>query len=145
MLRRAANDNFNKKEFQELWGRINHKAVYQVEFDSTELIRKCIEALDSHLTVAAVQYVVEAGGQREQLEVDDLADGTGFDIRGKSTHTESVSAGSQVRYDILGEIAEKTQLTRRTAAAILGGVKPATFAKVPPEPRAIHYWYGTAD
>ena len=30
--------NFKKKEFQELWGRINHKAVYQVEFDSAELI-----------------------------------------------------------------------------------------------------------
>ena len=30
--------NFKKREFQELWGRINHKAVYQVEFDSAELI-----------------------------------------------------------------------------------------------------------
>ena len=38
--------NFAKKEFQELWGRINHKAVYQVEFDSTELITKCVTALD---------------------------------------------------------------------------------------------------
>ena len=41
--------NFEKKEFQELWSRINHKAVYQVEFDSAELIDKCIGVLDSHL------------------------------------------------------------------------------------------------
>ena len=46
-----------------------------------------------------------------------------------ATHTETVSAGSQVKYDLLGEITEKTQLTRRTAAAILGRVTPATFAK----------------
>nr|WP_287217791.1 DEAD/DEAH box helicase family protein [Rhodococcus sp. (in: high G+C Gram-positive bacteria)] len=32
--------NFAKKEFQALWNRINHKAVYQVQFDSNELIRK---------------------------------------------------------------------------------------------------------
>ncbi len=45
------------------------------------------------------------------------------------THTETVSAGSQVKYDLLGEITEKTQLTRRTVAAILRGVTPGTFAK----------------
>ena len=27
------NANFEKKEFKELWGRINRKAVYRVEFD----------------------------------------------------------------------------------------------------------------
>ena len=40
-----------------------------------------------------------------------------------------MSAGSQVKYDLLGEVTEKTQLTRRTAAAILGRVTPETFAK----------------
>jgi type III restriction enzyme len=33
------NENFEKKEFQELWRRINQKAVYRVEFDSEELVR----------------------------------------------------------------------------------------------------------
>src|SRR5690606_8309026 len=46
--------NFQKKEFQELWARINHKAVYQVEFDSAELIGKCVASLDTHLNVAAM-------------------------------------------------------------------------------------------
>ncbi|MDD7075227.1 MAG: hypothetical protein SPG55_05270, partial [Prevotella sp.] len=32
------NDNFAKKEFQELWHRINHKYAYTVDFDSEELI-----------------------------------------------------------------------------------------------------------
>ncbi|KGN30661.1 type III restriction enzyme, res subunit [Knoellia sinensis KCTC 19936] len=122
-------ENFRKKEFQELWGRINYKAVYQVEFDSAELIGKCVAALDTHLNVAATQYVIQAGKQRESLDADDLATGAGFDVSTTSTHTEPVSAGSQVKYDLLGEITEKTQLTRRTAAAILGRINPNTFAK----------------
>ncbi|MFI0354269.1 type III restriction-modification system endonuclease [Actinomadura sp. 9N407] len=121
--------NFARKEFQALWGRINHKAVYQVEFDSAELIRKSIAHLDTHLNVAPMQYVVQAGEQRDQLESDDLTSGAGFAVSSTQTHTESVSAGSQVKYDLLGEITEKTKLTRRTAAAILRGVHPTIFAK----------------
>jgi type III restriction enzyme len=121
--------NFAKKEFQELWGRINHKAVYQVEFDSAELITKCVNALDKSLHVDALQYVVVEGGQGSVLEADDLAIGEGFAVTKTSTHTETATASSQVRYDLLGEITEKTQLTRRTASAILQGVQPGTFAK----------------
>ncbi|WP_427004465.1 type III restriction-modification system endonuclease [Pseudarthrobacter sp. H2] len=121
--------NFAKKEFQALWGRINHKAVYQVEFDSQELIRKCIAVLDKHLNVAAMQYVVQAGEQRESLEAGDLTSGAGFKVSSTQTHTEAVTAGSQVKYDLLGEITEKTHLIRRTVAAILRGVAPGTFAK----------------
>ncbi|MGX4710480.1 type III restriction-modification system endonuclease [Rhodococcus ruber] len=121
--------NFAKNEFQALWNRINHKAVYQVQFDSNELIRKCIQSLDTLLNVAAMQYVVEAGQQRNELEADDLTRSAGFGTSDTTTHTETASAGSQVKYDLLGEITEKTQLTRRTVAAILGGVTPATFAK----------------
>lgn len=121
--------NFAKKEFQALWRRINHKAVYQVEFDSAELIGKCARELDKHLNVAAMQYVVQAGTQNDSLDADDLCAGTGFGVSSTSTHTEAVSSSSQVRYDLLGEITEKTQLTRRTTAAILTRVSPETFAK----------------
>ena len=121
--------NFSKREFQELWGRINHKAVYQVEFDSAELIGKCISALDQHLQVAPLQYVIHAGQQAETLDADDLASGDGFAVGSTTTHTETATASCQVRYDLLGEITEKTQLTRRTASAILQGVQPGTFSK----------------
>lgn len=121
--------NFGKKEFQALWSRINRKAIYQVEFDSQELIRKCISALDKHLNVAAMQYVVQAGQQRESLEAGDLTTGAGFRVSSTQTHSETVTASSEVKYDLLGEITEKTHLTRRTVANILGGVAPRTFAK----------------
>lgn len=123
------NANLGRKEFQALWGRINHKAVYQVEFDSQELIRRCIKELDQQLKVASMQYVVQAGQQRESLAADDLTSGGGFAVSSTETHTETVTAGSQVKYDLLGEVAEKTQLTRRTAATILRGVAAGTFAK----------------
>lgn len=126
--------NFEKREFQELWKRINHKAVYQVEFDSDELIRHCIQALDASLNVTVMQYLVESGKQVVGLEVEQLEAGTGFKVSETKVEHSAVSAGSTVKYDLLGEIAEKTQLTRRTCAAILMGITPATFAKFKQNP-----------
>jgi len=126
--------NFKKREFQELWGRINHKAVYQVEFDSAELINKCVRALDKSLNVTVMQYLVEAGKQVVGLEVEQLEAGTGFKVSETKVEHSAISAGSTVKYDLLGEIAEKTQLTRRTCAAILTGIHPGTFAKFKQNP-----------
>lgn len=126
--------NFKKREFQELWGRINHKAVYQVEFDSAELIANCVHVLDNSLNVTVMQYLVESGKQIVSLEVEQLDAGTGFKVSETKMEHSAVSAGSTVKYDLLGEIAEKTQLTRRTCAAILTGINPGTFAKFKQNP-----------
>ena len=126
--------NFKKREFQELWGRINRKAVYQVAFDSAELIKNCIRTLDTSLNVTVMQYLVEAGKQVVGLEVEQLEAGTGFKVSETKVEHSAVSAGSTVKYDLLGEISEKTQLTRRTCAAILTGIQPGTFAKFKQNP-----------
>ncbi|WP_410653646.1 type III restriction-modification system endonuclease [Amycolatopsis sp. cmx-4-54] len=126
--------NFKKREFQELWSRINHKSVYQVEFDSAELIKNCIHTLDKSLNVTVMQYLVEAGKQVVGLEVEQLEAGTGFKVSETKVEHSAVSAGSTVKYDLLGEIAEKTQLTRQTCAAILTGINPGTFAKFKQNP-----------
>ncbi|MGP9816806.1 restriction endonuclease subunit R [Glutamicibacter sp. BW80] len=121
--------NFAKREFKELWGRINHRAVYQVEFDSNELIAKSVTALDSKLNVTGLQYVVEHGKQLASLDAEQLKTGKAFKVAGHSRETEQISASSSVKYDLLGEITEKTQLTRRTVSAILRGIRPDTFGK----------------
>ena len=121
--------NFERKEFQALWGQINHRAVYQVSFDSDELVLKCVQALDKHLSVSSLSYTVEAGEQRGSLEAEDLESGRGFALIATRRAQETFSAGSQVRYDLIGEVAEKTQLTRRTTAAILAAITAETFAK----------------
>jgi len=121
-------ENFAKQEFKELWERINRKVAYQVEFNSEELIARCVAALDADLRVADLQYVVQSGQQRSTLDVDDLTSGDGFDVTRTTTHTETVSAASRVSYDLLGELAEKTMLVRRTVGAILANVLSGTFA-----------------
>jgi type III restriction enzyme len=49
------NENFEKKAFKSLWGQINHKAVYRVEFVSEELVAKAIQALYKELEVTPLQ------------------------------------------------------------------------------------------
>ena len=79
------NANFKKKEFQELWARINRKAVYRVEFDSEELITKAIKALDSELRVTPLQYTVQRGEQAAALTDEQLKTGDGFKLSETST------------------------------------------------------------
>ena len=127
------NSNVEKKEFQELWARINRKAVYRVEFDSGELIRKCISALDGQLRVTPLRYIVQVGVQKDDLGNEELKTGDGFRV--VETTTQQGSSGhSSVKYDLVGKIAENTRLTRGTTAAILSDIQPVVFAKFKKNP-----------
>ncbi|MDF8335512.1 type III restriction-modification system endonuclease [Novosphingobium cyanobacteriorum] len=127
------NENFEKKEFQELWRRINQKAVYRVEFDSDELVRKCVSALDSHLRVTPLQYTVQTGIQGDGLTDEQLKAGDGFALTGSTTERGG-SVHSLVKYDLLGKIAENTELTRKTAAEILTGIQASVFGQFKENP-----------
>ncbi|MCB9979411.1 MAG: DEAD/DEAH box helicase family protein [Rhodospirillales bacterium] len=81
------NSNFEKKEFQELWGRINRKAVYRVEFDSAELIANCIKTLNKELRVSPLQYTIQTGIQGDQITDGQLKAGESFQV--ESTVTEA--------------------------------------------------------
>lgn len=120
------NSNFEKKEFQELWARINRKAVYRVEFDSIELINKCVKALDSQLRVTPLQYTVQIGVQSDELTDDQLRSGDGFKVTNTTT-SQGGSVHSLVKYDLIGKVSESTQLTRNTVASILQQITPAVF------------------
>ncbi|MCQ8239846.1 type III restriction-modification system endonuclease [Rhizosaccharibacter radicis] len=127
------NENFEKKEFQELWRRINQKAVYRVEFDSEELVCKCISALDSQLRVTPLQYTVQTGIQSDGLTDEQLNAGDGFVVTGSTTERGG-SVHSLVKYDLLGKIAENTELTRKTAAEILTGIQGSVFGQFKENP-----------
>lgn len=120
------NTNFHKREFQELWARINRKAVYRVEFDSQELIRKCIGALNSQLRVTPLQYTVQIGVQNDSLSDAQLRNGEGFSVTNTTTQ-HGGSIHSLVKYDLVGKVAENSQLTRETTASILRQIEPAVF------------------
>lgn len=127
------NENFEKKEFQELWRHINQKAVYRVEFDSEELVRKCVSALDSQLRVTPLQYTVLTGMQSDGLTDEQLEAGDGFALTGSTTELGG-SVHSLVKYDLLGKIAENTELTRKTAAGILTGIQASVFGQFKENP-----------
>ena len=127
------NDNFKKREFKELWARINHKAVYRVEFETPELIAKCVNALDSHLRVTPLQFTIEGGEQTGSLSKDDLETGSSFEKT--ETRTEfGQSVQSKVKYDLVGNLAANTQITRDTAASILGGIQGSVFSQFKQNP-----------
>lgn len=127
-------DNFQKKEFQALWSKINRKAVYAVDFDSAELIEKCVGELDVNLKVAPLKYTVISGQQKQSATYDSLKSGESFEVRETDTTYHKESIHSAVKYDLIGKVAEGTQLTRRTIAAILQGIRAAVFEKYKSNP-----------
>jgi type III restriction enzyme len=128
------NENFEKKEFKELWNRINRKAAYTVHFDSAELISKCVKSLDSNLRVTPLQYTVVAGEQISQATTDNLKQGTAFVQTNQATLNHTASIQSDVKYDLIGKIAEETNLTRKTIARILKEINSAVFGQYKTNP-----------
>lgn len=119
------NENFAKKEFQALWKEINRKYAYTVEFDSEELIRKAIDHINEKLFISELQYTTTIGRQKEKMEENEVERGDSFGGERTRTQTLKHTETSQVRYDLVGKVAEGTVLTRKTAAKILKGIAPA--------------------
>jgi len=129
------NDNFDKQEFKALWSRINRKAAYSVRFDSAELVGNAVTEMNAHLRVTPLQYTIQRGEQADITTLDELKSGQGFVL--KATETESNrqhSVNSAVKYDLVGKLAEGTQLTRRTVVDILKGLNVAVFAQFKTNP-----------
>ena len=124
------NDNFSKKEFQELWNRINHKYAYTVSFDGKELIEKAVAAINKELNVSQLSYVVTRGVQRDDLKHDDMGHGgKGMMVQEEMQHDDlDTDVVSTVKYDLLGKIAANTKLTRKTIATILTDIQSSKFA-----------------
>ena len=116
------NDNFFKKEFQALWNQINHKYAYTVEFDSEELIRKAIQHIEEKLFVSELKYISTIGSQRREISQHDIERGEMFVKEDSKTQILEYAHRSQIKYDLIGKIAEGTVLTRKTVVKILKGL-----------------------
>lgn len=128
ILENKLNDNFYKKEFQTLWSHINHKYSYKVSFDSEELIDKAIKAIDDELFVSKLQYTTTVSEQKDYLSVTQVHESDSFKSAKSKTETLDHYSTSQIKYDLIGKIAEDTVLTRKTVVSILKGIKPYKFA-----------------
>lgn len=130
------NANFDKQEFKALWNRINRKAAYSVDFDSDELVQKAVTELDAALRVTPLQYTIQHGEQASAVTYDGIKGGNAFELKATETETNRNSIHSAVKYDLVGKLAEGTQLTRRTVAEILKGINVAVFAQFKTNPES---------
>ena len=131
----ALNDNFYKDEFIELWNLINHKYAYNVNFDSDELIKNSISAIDRELNVTRLIYTVATGEQKSEMSKEDIEKSQSFKNAKTKSDTIQSFASESIEYDLIGKIREKTQLTRKTVAEILKGIDQTKFMmfKINPE------------
>ncbi len=130
------NANFDKQEFKALWKRINRKAAYSVDFDADELVQKAVKELDAALRVIPLQYTIQHGEQASAVTYDGIKGGSAFELKATETETNRNSIHSAVKYDLIGKLAEGTQLTRRTVAEILKGINVAVFAQFKTNPES---------
>lgn len=116
-------------EFKALWQRISSKSVYVVDFDTEELVRKSISALNRDLHVPKIFFKVETGTMEEIKSKDELLSGESF-IKSRSytyNGSKRIHANSSVKYDLVGKLVGETGLTRKAVVEILTGIEKSVF------------------
>jgi type III restriction enzyme len=127
------NKNFAKKEFQALWDKINLKTIYEVQFDTEQLIQDSKVKIDAQLNIGDRVYEVKTG---------ELEDGTAEQMKEGSLVRESKRQYMKLKndlysntvYDVVGEIEVQTNLTRRTIVEILKKIKQEKFLLIRKNP-----------
>ena len=128
ILKNELNDNFYKKEFQELWNLINHKYAYKVNFETDELIKNSVQSINKNLHVSELSYTISIGQQKDNFSTDDVKKLDSFEVKeGLRTEKLSHSEYSSVKYDLIGKIATNTVLTRNTIVKILSKISEGKF------------------
>lgn len=122
-------EKLNSREFKTLWSRINARSVYVVDFDTDELVRNAIAAMNSKLRVPRIYFKVEAGQMKEIKSKQDLLSGTSFikEESGMYGNGTQISVNRGVKYDLVGKLVEETGLTRKTVIQILTGIEKYVF------------------
>lgn len=102
----------NSPDFKALWDRIKHKTTYRVQFDNDALIASCIQAIADTPPVAKT---------RLQWRKADLAIGKGGVAAQQTTASAPIILEeSNIELpDLLTELQDRTQLTRRSLVKIL--------------------------
>ena len=99
-------------EFKALWDRIKHKTTYRVEFDNQDLLTQCIKALDDAPPIPR---------PRLQWRKADIAIGqSGVEATEREGAASVVLDEDDIELpDVLTELQDRTQLTRRSIQRIL--------------------------
>ena len=108
-VRRAVLDS---AEFKALWDRIKHKTTYRVQFDNEKLILDCIAALTDAPPITKTRLHWRKAGMaigKAGVEATELA----------GADTVNLNESDIELPDVLTELQDRTQLTRRSIGRIL--------------------------
>lgn len=122
-------DKLAMPEFKALWARINARSVYVVDFDTDELIRKAVSALDRKLHVSKIFFRIESGTMDSIGSKEELSSGGAFVKEDNKSRgfDASIAANAGVKYDLIGKLVDETGLTRKAIIAILRGIQREVF------------------
>ena len=101
-------------EFKALWDRIKHKTTYRVQFDNEKLVESCIRAIKDGPPIAKT---------RLQWRKADIAIGkAGVEATERESAAPVVLDEGDIELpDLLTDLQDRTQLTRRTIYRVLVG------------------------
>lgn len=99
-------------EFQALWDRIKYQTTYRVHFDNIKLIEDCSKAISKAPPIPKTKAIIRKA---------DLAIGQGGVIATETSTSGPVTIeeGDIILPDVLTELQNRTQLTRRSLVTIL--------------------------
>lgn len=110
------NENFEK--FKELWDKINHKYVYEAKIDTDALIKMAVDNINKNLSISQLMYASVVGSQKDTMNQHELERGDSFETEQTRTKSLKNAVVTNIKYDLVGVVAEETALTRKTIATI---------------------------
>lgn len=122
-------DKLEMAEFKALWKRINKKSYYVVDFDTDELVRNSVQALNTKLRIPKIFFRVTTGTMDSISSRESLQSGEAFTKTSSSVHDEHtrIAANRSVKYDLIGKLVDATGLTRKAIVEILTGIEKDVF------------------
>ena len=116
---------FLSEDFKALWDRIKYKTTYSVQFDSDELIYKCVKEIQRGLSVESAKLIFT------RATVDIASSG----VSAEEKDRVAMLATNVVENlpDIISYLQNRTNLTRRTIVEILTRSKTLNLFKKNPQ------------
>jgi type III restriction enzyme len=121
------NENFAKKEFQDLWNKIKVKTIYNVTFSGEELVKNSVVSINANLNVSKATVKITIGEQKDEINEESLKKGESLYKTHNIPLEKIESILGSIKYDLIAEIAKGSNITRKTAGDILIKMNPEKF------------------
>lgn len=125
--RNSLTQRFYLPEFQRLWNSINYRYSFTVKINTQDVIDKSIAEINSQLNILPQKYKLVRGQQRDSLTIDDVRGKAGFNSPNTTSRDVESGGNSNLPFDLIGNIARKARLTKKTVIEIICGIDKCKF------------------